>query len=149
MKPATRAVATALRPATARSRVLRAGHGGRALTIIGWHRVDGETSVDLSTGVPDFVAHLDAIAAWGAVVMPLDEAVVRLYAGTLPPRATVLTFDDGYASVVETASIPSTCWKLCEAAHCTTGRSVDMACATSSSAARSSARFWSRRAEWR
>lgn len=100
MRTATRALATALRPATRRSPALR---HDRALTIIGWHRVDGEVSDDLSTGVADFAAHLDAVASWGATVLPLDEAVIRLYAGTLPPRAVALTFDDGYASVLETA----------------------------------------------
>lgn len=101
MRSATRSVATALRPVTRRSPALR--HDGRALTIIGWHRVDGEVSDDLSTGVRDFAAHLDAVEAWGGVVLPLPEAVSRLYAGTLPARAVALTFDDGYASVVETA----------------------------------------------
>jgi peptidoglycan/xylan/chitin deacetylase (PgdA/CDA1 family) len=94
-----RALGTAVRPiATAARRINR----NRGLTIIGWHRVDG-CSDGLSTGVDDFRRHLDELDAWGASVLPLDAAVAALEAGTLPDRAVALTFDDGYASVVETA----------------------------------------------
>lgn len=100
MKSMTRAVATATRPVVEAGLRIRASRG---LTIIGWHRVDGRRSDGLSTGVDDYCRHLDVLEEWGAVVLPLEEAVERLRAGTLPRRAVVLTFDDGYASVVETA----------------------------------------------
>lgn len=77
--------------------------GERGLTIIGWHRVDGRCSDGLSTGVDDFRRNLDLLERWGATVLPLGRAVAALAAGTLPDRAVCLTFDDGYASVVETA----------------------------------------------
>ena len=98
MRQRTRAIARAVRP-LARGNA----RAGRGLTIIGWHRVDGRESVGLSTGVDDFRRHLDTLETWGAAVLPLDAAVAALRAGSLPPRAVALTFDDGYASVVETA----------------------------------------------
>jgi peptidoglycan/xylan/chitin deacetylase (PgdA/CDA1 family) len=94
-----RAAAALLRPASMVGRHLRRAAG---LTVVGWHRVD-DSGDPLSTPVDDFRRHLDGLAAWGAVVLPLDEAVAGLEAGTLPDRAVALTFDDGYASVVETA----------------------------------------------
>lgn len=99
MRPAVRTLGASTLPFVRAARGLSAKNG---LTIVGWHRVDG-TSNGLSTGIDDFRRHLDELQDWGAVVLPLDDAVASLEAGTLPPKAVALTFDDGYASVVETA----------------------------------------------
>jgi peptidoglycan/xylan/chitin deacetylase (PgdA/CDA1 family) len=40
-------------------------------------------------------ARFQALRDGGVAVLPLDEAVRRLYESTLPPRAVALTFDDG------------------------------------------------------
>lgn len=100
MKGPTRTIARGVRPLALAGRRLRRENG---LTLIGWHRVDGARTDGLSTGVADFRNHLDALDEADAQVLPLEEAVTRLRAGTLPPRAVALTFDDGYASVLETA----------------------------------------------
>jgi peptidoglycan/xylan/chitin deacetylase (PgdA/CDA1 family) len=69
---------------------------------MGWHRVDADLG-GLSTPLDVFRRQLDALEQWGAAVLPLDEAVRRCAAGDLPPRAVALTFDDGYASVIDAA----------------------------------------------
>jgi peptidoglycan/xylan/chitin deacetylase (PgdA/CDA1 family) len=99
MRSGVRALGRLACPVARASRRLATRNG---LTIIGWHRVDGN-SRGLSTGVDAFRRHLDVLEAWGATVLPLDQAVRDLAAGALPDRAVSLTFDDGYASVVETA----------------------------------------------
>ncbi len=74
-----------------------AGHNAR-LSILIFHRVlpqpdplfPGEVSA----------ADFDRICGWLAAlfnVLPLDEALLRLSAGTLPARAACITFDDGYS----------------------------------------------------
>ena len=46
-----------------------------------------------------FEARLAAIRRYGVQVLPLDDAVERLYAGALPDHALVITVDDGFRSV--------------------------------------------------
>jgi peptidoglycan/xylan/chitin deacetylase (PgdA/CDA1 family) len=43
-----------------------------------------------------FEARMKCLTGLGYPIVPLDEAVRRLYAGTLPPAAVVITFDDGW-----------------------------------------------------
>jgi peptidoglycan/xylan/chitin deacetylase (PgdA/CDA1 family) len=73
--------------------------GARArLSILIFHRVLPEPDA-LIPDEPDqkrFEQELGWISSWFDV-LPLDEAAARLSAGTLPPRAAAITFDDGYA----------------------------------------------------
>lgn len=78
------------------------GGGSERLTLVGWHRI-GEADDGLTTRLDDFRRHLDVLEEWDATVLSLAEAHRLLLADRLPPRAVALTFDDGYASVVEQA----------------------------------------------
>lgn len=81
----------------------RAVHGSawrrRRLLILAYHGVSLEDehrwdgALYLSAEL--FRSRMQALAASGASVLPLGEAVERLYAGDLPDRAAVITFDDG------------------------------------------------------
>lgn len=76
--------------------------GVAGLNVLCWHRVD-EAPGPLSVSPAEFAEQLDALEHWGARVLPLDEAWQRVRAGTLPPRAVALTFDDGYRSTATQA----------------------------------------------
>ena len=72
---------------------------GRRLLILGYHGVsardehewDGELYIPPALLRRRFLALRDG----GYAVLPLDEAIRRLYDGSLPGRAVALTFDDG------------------------------------------------------
>ena len=92
------------------------GSGPRArLSILIYHRVLPEPDPMLVDEIDAsvFSVHMDALAA-GFNVLPLSEAVSRLQAGSLPPRAACVTFDDGYANnesvalpILRSRSIPA------------------------------------------
>jgi len=100
MKTVVRSAGRVVRPVSVATRGLRAP--GSWLTVVGWHRF-GAVPDGLTTTIDGFRRQLDELDEWGARILSLGEAVARLEAGTLPARAVVLTFDDGYASVVEQA----------------------------------------------
>lgn len=99
MKTANRAAGRLAAPG---ARVAAALSPTTNLTMLGWHRI-ADVGGGLSTSEDDFKRHLDVIEEWGATVLDLDEAHRLQQLGQLPERALVLTFDDGYASVVERA----------------------------------------------
>ncbi|GHT94308.1 polysaccharide deacetylase [Betaproteobacteria bacterium] len=74
------------------------GHHGR-LSVLIFHRVLAAPD-PLLPDEPD-VVRFDVLMRWVSRwfnVLPLDQAVAALRAGTLPPRAASITFDDGYAN---------------------------------------------------
>ena len=84
-----------------------ASPGGRhgSLLVLMYHRVLA-ASDPLLPDEPDaatFAAQMDLVSSLCNVIS-LTDAVARLAAGELPPRALVITFDDGYVNNLEVAA---------------------------------------------
>ena len=74
------------------------------LSVLIFHRVTAEADLLFPDDVD--VRRFDRICTWlkrWFHVLPLDEAVQRLKSKTLPARAAVITFDDGYRDNYEVA----------------------------------------------
>lgn len=76
-----------------------------ALLVLIYHRVLAQRDPILTDEptADEFAAQMDIVAST-CRVLPLSEAVARLRAGSLPPRAVSITFDDGYANNRELAA---------------------------------------------
>jgi len=81
------------------------GRGGRGLLVLIYHRVLEAPDPMRSRTVqaPVFAAQMDLVASC-FTVLPLSEALARLEARSLPPRALSVTFDDGYADNLTVAA---------------------------------------------
>jgi len=70
------------------------------LLVLCWHGLSNDDEHLWRPGLyitPQlFRRRLEILAELGCSVLPLDEAVTRLWAGDLPPLSVVLTFDDGF-----------------------------------------------------
>jgi peptidoglycan/xylan/chitin deacetylase (PgdA/CDA1 family) len=80
------------------------GPRGR-LSILIFHRVlrEPDALIPELPSASAFEATMRWVRDWFNV-LPLGEAVERLYAGTIPARALAITFDDGYADNEEVAA---------------------------------------------
>ena len=92
---------------------------GRQLLILCYHGISMDDEHQWAPGLymsqDMFASRLELLNRGGYTVLPLSEAVQRLYAGTLPRRSVAITFDDGNFDfykrawpVLERAGLPAT-----------------------------------------
>lgn len=93
---ATSACATSSRDASA----TRSAHGDRRLAILCYHDISAAPNAPLLTVSPEFLrAQIRDCRKAGWTFISLNDVIAhREHPEALPPRAIVMTFDDGYAS---------------------------------------------------
>jgi peptidoglycan/xylan/chitin deacetylase (PgdA/CDA1 family) len=79
--------------------ILGVGNGPNSLLVLSFHRVlpQPDPLLPEEPDIAKFSAEMDVLAAL-CRVLPVAEAVERLYRRTLPSHAACITFDDGYAN---------------------------------------------------
>jgi len=65
------------------------------LIILTWHSINVLDNTHAGNDLIAFSQDLDLLDRLGWIVLPLEQALARMDAGTLPERAVVLTMDDG------------------------------------------------------
>lgn len=79
---------------------------GTPTPILVYHSVTASPPADLwrwSVAPEDFARHLDAVVASGRVPFTVSDYAAARAAGSVPERAVVITFDDGYADFATNA----------------------------------------------
>lgn len=77
--------------------------------IVAYHAVDSTWASELAVSEDALAAHADYFRSRGYVGLTLRDAEERRLNGTLPERAVVFTFDDGYVSTLRAAAILERC----------------------------------------